>query len=373
MKILLVFGTRPEAIKMAILAKILKQKLNNDDIKICVTAQHRDILDQVLNTFDVIPDFDMNLMQKEQSLSDTTCNVIKGLENIFKEWMPDWLFVHGDTLTTMAASISAYYHKIKVAHVEAGLRSHNKHSPWPEEINRKIVACIADLHFAPTENAKKNLLNEGINNNNIFVTGNTVIDALFHITNKIEQDNLLMEKLSSQFSWLDKSKKLVLITCHRRENFGEGINNIIKAIKIIAQRPDIQIAISVHPNPNIKELIFNHLKNTQNIFLLPPQEYISFVFLMKNSYLILTDSGGIQEEAPALGIPVLVMRNHTERQEAISSGLAKLIGLNTTNIVEETNNILDNNNIFQIKSIKNIYGDGLASERIYEALKSQYL
>ena len=182
-----------------------------------------------------------------------------------------------------------------------------------------------------------------------------------------------MEKLSSQFSWLDKSKKLVLITCHRRENFGEGINNIIKAIKIIAQRPDIQIAISVHPNPNIKELIFNHLKNTQNIFLLPPQEYISFVFLMKNSYLILTDSGGIQEEAPALGIPVLVMRNHTERQEAISSGLAKLIGLNTTNIVEETNNILDNNNIFQIKSIKNIYGDGLASERIYEALKSQYL
>lgn len=371
MKVLTVFGTRPEAIKMAPVFKALSEN-TAFEARLCVTAQHRQMLDQVLDVFGLQPDFDLNLMKPGQDLSDITSNVLLGMRDVYKQWTPDIILVHGDTTTTLAASLSAYYAKVRVGHVEAGLRTGNKYSPWPEEMNRRITGAITDIHFAPTEQAKANLLREGTAPQDIHVTGNTVIDALLDVVSRVRTDTALSRRFAEQFSFIDPSKRMVLVTGHRRENFGEGFENICQALVDIASRGDVQVVYPVHLNPSVQEPVRRILTGVPNIVLLEPQDYLPFVYLMDRSTLLLTDSGGVQEEAPSLGKPVLVMRDTTERPEAVDAGTVKLVGTNKAAIVRETNHLLDNADAFNTMSrAHNPYGDGKASERISNILRGQ--
>ena len=370
-KVLLVFGTRPEAIKMAPLALQLKENTDAFETKVCVTGQHRQMLDQVLELFDLVPDFDLNLMKPGQTLSDITSGVLKGLEQVFAEWTPDVVLVHGDTATTFAASLAAYYHKIAVGHVEAGLRTGDIYSPWPEEANRKLTGSLASYHFAPTESSYNNLIKENIDTKNIVITGNTVIDALLKVKEKVETDQKIITQFENEFSFLDKSKKLILVTGHRRENFGQGFLNICSALGNIAkQHPEVQIVYPVHLNPNVQKPVNDLLSDIPNIYLIAPQDYLPFVYLMNRSYLILTDSGGIQEEAPSLGKPVLVMRDTTERPEAVDAGTVKLVGTDAALIEKSVLELLENSDLYQaMAAAHNPYGDGTACQKIIEVLK----
>ncbi len=369
LKILTVFGTRPEAIKMAPVVKALEVE---DSIKstICVTAQHREMLDQVLTLFAVSPAYDLNIMQTKQDLTDVTCSVLKGLKRVIKDFQPDRILVHGDTTTTLATTLAAYYQCIPVGHVEAGLRTGNIYAPWPEEINRKLTTSIADLHFAPTQRAKENLLSEGVKEEIIHVTGNTVIDALLEIVEQLNRSPKLRRQLQTQFTFLSEHKRLVLVTGHRRENFGIGFENICHALRFLAQRQDVQIVYPVHLNPNVREPVLRILGKCQNVYLIDPLDYLPFVYLMKQAYLILSDSGGIQEEAPTLGKPVLVMRDTTERPEAIKAGTVLLVGTDKNNIIEQCFRLLDNKaNYDKMSCTHNPYGNGTASLKIISQLK----
>lgn len=368
-KIMIVFGTRPEAIKMASVIRELKKNSDKYKICVCVTAQHRQMLDQVLELFDIQADYDLNIMRPEQDLYDITSNVLQGLKSVLQSEQPDIVLVHGDTTTTFAASLASYYEKIPVGHVEAGLRTGNIYSPWPEEMNRRLTGSIAATHFAPTDSARKNLLAEGVPGERIHVTGNTVIDALFQVVKRIDQDQELKQSLASQFPFIDPSKKVILVTGHRRENFGQGFEDICHSLHELGQRPDVQIIYPVHLNPNVQEPVRRILSNSPSIFLIEPLDYLPFVYLMSQSYLIITDSGGVQEEAPSLGKPVLVMRDTTERPEAVEAGTVKLVGTDKNKIVKETQNLLDNEDEYlEMSKAHNPYGDGKASERIVSAL-----
>lgn len=369
MKLLAVFGTRPEAIKMAPLVKAL-QASGSVDLQVCVTAQHRQMLDQVLSLFEIKPDFDLDLMRPGQTLTQLTCNILQGMDHVLADSKPNWVLVHGDTSTTLGTSLAAYYRQIGVAHVEAGLRTHNLYSPWPEEANRQITGRLAGLHFAPTEEARQNLLKEGIDSKNIHVTGNTVIDALLAVSKKIENDDELNGMLAARFPFLDSAKRLILVTGHRRENFGAGFEAMCQALKGIAAEPGVQVVYPVHLNPNVQEPVRRILGDACNVHLIDPLDYLPFVYLMKRSYLILTDSGGIQEEAPSLGKPVLVMRDTTERPEAVLAGTVKLVGTDRGTIVHAVQTLLQDAVEYQRMShAHNPYGDGLASSRIVEYFK----
>lgn len=369
-KVLLVFGTRPEAIKMAPLALQLKQQKDYFETRVCVTGQHRQMLDQVLELFSLTPDYDLNLMKPGQTLSDITSGVLKGLEQVFTEWMPDVVLVHGDTATTFAASLAAYYHKISVGHVEAGLRTGDIYSPWPEEANRKLTGALTTYHFAPTQSSYNNLIKENIDPKNITITGNTVIDALLTVKEKVETDRVVIARFEQQFDFLDPTKKLILVTGHRRENFGQGFLNICTALANIAKEyPDVQIVYPVHLNPNVQKPVNELLSGISNIYLIAPQDYLPFVYLMNRSYLILTDSGGIQEEAPSLGKPVLVMRDTTERPEAVEAGTVKLVGTDAALIQQSVVELLENTDLYQMMAAAhNPYGDGTACQQIIRAL-----
>lgn len=368
-KVLSIFGTRPEAIKMAPVIKGLERRPEDFKSRVCVTAQHRQMLDQVLSFFEIEPDFDLNIMQSEQNLYDVTCNVLQKIKPILEKEQPDIVLVQGDTTTTMAASLAAFYQKIPVGHIEAGLRTFDRYAPFPEEINRKVTTHIADIHFAPTERAKQNLINEGIAEESVHVTGNTVIDALVEVVNRIENSPNLEESLSSQFPFLDSNYKLVLVTGHRRESFGEGFERICQALKKLGERPDIQIIYPVHLNPNVQEAVNRILRNCETVHLVEPLDYLPFVYLMSRSYLIITDSGGIQEEATSLGKPVLVMRDTTERPEAIASGTVKLVGTDRELIFQESTILFENKAAYiTMAKAHNPYGDGNAAERIIETV-----
>lgn len=371
-KVLLVFGTRPEAIKMAPLALQLKQQEGSFETKVCVTGQHRQMLDQVLELFNLTPDFDLNLMKPRQNLSDITSGVLKGLEQVFDEWTPDVVLVHGDTATTFAASLAAYYHKIAVGHVEAGLRTGDIYSPWPEEANRKLTGALTTYHFAPTQSSYNNLIKENIDPKNITITGNTVIDALLTVKEKVETDRAVIAQFEQQFNFLDSTKKLILVTGHRRENFGQGFLNICKALVNLAKKyPEIQIVYPVHLNPNVQKPVNELLSGISNIYLIAPQDYLPFVYLMNRSYLILTDSGGIQEEAPSLGKPVLVMRDTTERPEAVEAGTVKLVGTDAALIQKSVIELLENTDLYQtMAEAHNPYGDGDSCQQIIDFLKA---
>ena len=366
-KILIVFGTRPEAIKMAPLVKEFKRKPNIYNTKVCITAQHREMLDQVLNFFAIKSDFDLNLMKPNQNLYSLTSEIIIKLKPILELFGPDFIFVHGDTTTAMAASIAGFYSGAKVCHIEAGLRTFDMNSPFPEEMNRSIISVTSSFHFAPTLTSKNNLLKENKKEEDIIVTGNTVIDSLLYSVDRVKSNfddpeiNFLKDKINTQ-------KKIILVTGHRRENHGEGFNNICKALKQIAnENEDCQILYPVHLNPNVQKPVYKYLNNVSNILLLSPLSYPAFVWLMEKSYLILTDSGGIREEAPSLGKPVLVMRDNTERPEAIASGTVILVGTNMNVIVEQTNNLLrDKKKYDSMSLLHNPYGDGNACKKIID-------
>ncbi len=370
MKVLTVFGTRPEAIKMAPLVHALA----NDpyfESRVCVTAQHREMLDQVLHLFSIQPDYDLNIMKPGQGLTEITCRILEGLKPILETFKPDVVLVHGDTTTTAAASLAAFYQRIPVGHVEAGLRTGNLYSPWPEEANRTLTGHLASLHFAPTETSRQNLLRENIADKGISVVGNTVIDALLSIRDRVLADPVLKQSLSEQYPFLENGKKTILVTGHRRESFGRGFEDICHALaEIAAANPDVQIVYPVHLNPNVGEPVNRILGHIDNVILIAPQDYMPFVWLMNNAWLILTDSGGIQEEAPSLGKPVLVMRDTTERPEAVDAGTVKLVGTNKDTIVKQVSALLNDHNQYQEMSrAHNPYGDGKACERILNALK----
>ncbi len=373
-KVLLVFGTRPEAIKMAPLVKAC-EKCTDIESKVCVTAQHREMLDQVLEIFDITPDYDLNIMKPKQDLFDITSNVLLGLKDILDDFSPDLVLVHGDTTTTFSTSLAAFYNKIKVGHVEAGLRTNNIYSPWPEEANRQITGVLANYHFAPTETSKENLLKENKDIKDILVTGNTVIDALFLALDKIEKNEKLKNKIvdSINIHYKLNSRKVILVTGHRRENFGDGFINICEALKILAlNNPNIDIVYPVHLNPNVQKPVKAILSDTPNVYLIEPLQYESFIYLMNKSYFIITDSGGVQEEAPSLGKPVLVMRDTTERPEAIKSGTVKLVGTNKDLIVKEAQLLLDKEDEYEKMSMAhNPYGDGRASEIIVNYIRGK--
>ena len=367
-KILITFGTRPEAIKMA---PVVKALLNNPhfETRVCVTAQHRQMLDQVLELFAIRPDFDLNLMKPGQDLTDITSNVLLGMRPVLREWRPDWVMVHGDTTTTFAAALAAFYEKIAVCHVEAGLRTGNIYSPWPEEMNRRLAGAITTFHFAPTERARGNLLREGVMASQIQVTGNTVIDALVEVVSRIKGDAELLQGMAERFSYLDPAKKLILVTGHRRENFGEGFERICRALQTLGEREDLEIVYPVHLNPNVQEPVRRILGNSPRVYLIEPLDYLPFVYLMDRSYLIITDSGGVQEEAPSLCKPVLVMRDTTERPEAVEAGTVRLVGTDAERIVEETCRLVEDPIAYERMSLAhNPYGDGLASNRIADTL-----
>jgi UDP-N-acetylglucosamine 2-epimerase (non-hydrolysing) len=369
-KNLIIFGTRPEAIKMSPLIKMFS-KQNSFDTRICVTGQHREMLDQVLDFFEITPDFDLNLMKPNQSLYSLTADIILGLKPILDEFKPDFVYVHGDTTTTLAGSLAAFYSGSKVCHVEAGLRTNDKSSPFPEEMNRQLTTRIAEYHFAPTISSKNNLLAENISEDKILITGNTVIDALLESSKKVDKiKNIQIEYLKTI---VDGSKKLILVTGHRRENHGQGFLNICEALKEIAiNNGDVQIIYPVHMNPNVKEPVHRTLANIGSIHLIDPLSYPAFVWLMNHSYLIITDSGGVQEEAPSLGKPVLVMRDTTERPEAVQAGTVILVGTDKTKIVQECQKLLnDTENYQKMSSLHNPYGDGNASERIVNFIKEK--
>ena len=368
MRVLSVFGTRPEAIKMAPVVKALSNSARIE-AKVCVTAQHRQMLDQVLTLFGIVPDFDLDLMKPGQDLTDITSNVLLGMRRVFSEWRPDYVLVHGDTTTTLATSLAAYYEKIPVGHVEAGLRTGDIYSPWPEETNRRIAGAIAQVHFAPTETAKDNLLREGVRKEAVHVTGNTVIDALLEVVHRLRSGVELKTSVEKKFQFLDSSKRLILVTGHRRENFGSGFENICTAIQTIGERRDVEIVYPVHLNPHVQEPVKRLLGNRKNIHLIEPLDYLSFVYLMDRSHILLTDSGGVQEEAPSLGKPVLVMRNTTERPEAVAAGTVRLVGPDQEFIVKETHRLLDEHAEYERMShAHNPYGDGQAANRIVKFL-----
>jgi len=377
-KVLIVFGTRPEAIKMAPLVKAFEEYRDNFDMRVCVTAQHREMLDQVLEMFEITPHYDLNIMKAGQDLYDITANVLLGMREVLEEFKPDIVLVHGDTTTTSATSLASFYQKIAIGHVEAGLRTGDIYSPWPEEANREITGVLATYHFAPTVTSQNNLLKENKNPNNIIVTGNTVIDALFWALDKIEKNRLLQERVINQISNsgynIQKDRKLILVTGHRRENFGQGFINICKALKKLAvDNPTIDIVYPVHLNPNVQKPVKELLSDISNVYLINPLQYESFIYLMNISYFIITDSGGVQEEAPSLGKPVLVMRNTTERPEAIEAGTVKLVGTNPNKIISEAQLLLDNSNEYKMMSqAHNPYGDGKASDRIVKFFKELY-
>jgi UDP-N-acetylglucosamine 2-epimerase (non-hydrolysing) len=368
-KILIIFGTRPEAIKMAPVVQALADD-PRFEARVCVTAQHREMLDQVLDLFEISPDYDLNLMKAGQTLNEVTARILIELKPVLEEFKPDLVLVHGDTATTFAASLSAYYEKIPVGHVEAGLRTGDIYSPWPEEANRKLTGALATYHFAPTETSKQNLLAENINPSNIFVTGNTVIDALLKVVEKIENSLELQKELKINYPFLDEKKDLVVITGHRRENFGQGFENICQSIAEVAkEKPDTQFVYPVHLNPSVREPVNRLLTGLDNVHLIEPLEYLPFVNLMRLSTVILTDSGGIQEEAPSLGKPVLVMRDTTERPEAVNAGTVKLVGTNKDSIVAALLELLKKEKVFQKMSrAHNPYGDGDACINIIDVL-----
>jgi UDP-N-acetylglucosamine 2-epimerase (non-hydrolysing) len=369
MKVLTVFGTRPEAIKMAPLVHALTED-SRFDSKVCVTAQHREMLDQVLDLFEITPEYDLDLMKAGQSLNEVTSRILLELKPVLQEYRPDIVLVHGDTATTFAATLACYYEKIAVGHVEAGLRTGDIFSPWPEEGNRKLTGVLAKFHFAPTEFSKNNLLNENVHKDNIVVTGNTVIDALLQVVEKINGSIELQKELKKHYEFLEESKELVVITGHRRENFGQGFENICAAIAESARlNPEVQFVYPVHLNPNVQEPVVRLLNGLDNVFLIEPLEYLPFVNLMRLSTLILTDSGGIQEEAPSLGKPVLVMRDTTERPEAVSAGTVELVGTCKEKIVDAITELLKKEEKYQTMSrAHNPYGDGKACLKILNAL-----
>ncbi|UTV26987.1 non-hydrolyzing UDP-N-acetylglucosamine 2-epimerase [Photobacterium atrarenae] len=368
-RILTVFGTRPEAIKMAPLVHALAGD-ERFEAKVCVTAQHREMLDQVLDLFEITPDYDLNLMKAGQTLNDLTARILLELKPVLQEFKPDVVLVHGDTATTFAASLAAYYEQIAVGHVEAGLRTGNIYSPWPEEANRKLTGALTKYHFAPTETSKENLLKENYDEQNISVTGNTVIDALLMVKGKIDNDAELNATLTSLFPFLDENKKLILVTGHRRESFGGGFERICQALAETAkQHPEVQILYPMHLNPNVREPVNRILAGIDNVHLIEPQQYLPFIYLMSRANIILTDSGGIQEEAPSLGKPVLVMRDTTERPEAVAAGTVKLVGTDVEKIVSNLNTLLTDEASYQAMSYAhNPYGDGNACERILNEL-----
>jgi len=371
MKILTVFGTRPEAIKIAPVITALSN-LPHIDSRVCVTAQHRQMLDQVLELFEIKPDYDLNIMKPGQDLTDITSNILLALRPILKGFKPDLLLVHGDTTTTLASALAAYYEKITVGHVEAGLRTGNLYAPWPEEMNRAIVGRIAQLHFAPTVSAENNLLREGVDPKAIFVTGNTVIDALLETVHKIDTNLSLKSHMKERFNFIDLDKKLIIVTGHRRENFGDGFERICQALKVLSARPDVQIVYPVHLNPSVQEPVKRILGSCNNVHLIEPLDYLPFVYLMSQSYLIITDSGGVQEEAPSLGKPVLVMRDTTERPEAVTAGTVKLVGTDMQKIIDEAIDLLDSKSAYNAMArAMNPYGDGKAAERI-QTIIQQY-
>lgn len=355
---------------MAPVVKELGKCPEKFDSRVCVTAQHRQMLDQVLELFGINPEYDLDIMRPGQSLTDVTCNVLQGLVSVFEEFRPDMVLVHGDTTTTMAASLAAFYEKVAVGHVEAGLRTGNVYSPWPEEMNRKITGAITAVHFTPTQAAHDNLVKEGVSEKNIHVTGNTVVDALLQVVSQIQSQPEHKFALSAQFPFVDPSKKMILVTGHRRENFGAGLENICQALKQLSQRDDLQIVYPVHLNPNVQEPVQRVLSDSPNVHLIEPLDYMPFVYLMSRAYLIITDSGGVQEEAPSLGKPVLVMRDTTERPEAVEAGTVKLVGTDATRIVEGATALLDNEAAYNsMAEAHNPYGDGQAAERICHILK----
>ncbi|MEZ2585769.1 non-hydrolyzing UDP-N-acetylglucosamine 2-epimerase [Kluyvera intermedia] len=371
MKVLTVFGTRPEAIKMAPLVHALA-KDPHFEAKVCVTAQHREMLDQVLKLFSIVPDYDLNIMSPGQGLTEITCRILQGLKPVLESFKPDVVLVHGDTTTTAAASLAAFYQRIPVGHVEAGLRTGDLYSPWPEEANRTMTGHLATYHFAPTENSRQNLLRENLSGKHIYVTGNTVIDALFWVRDRVMKDEKLSSELLARYPFLNNGKKMILVTGHRRESFGQGFEKICHALAhIAANNPDVQIVYPVHLNPNVSEPVNRILGHIDNVILIDPQDYLPFVWLMNHAWLILTDSGGIQEEAPSLGKPVLVMRETTERPEAIDAGTVRLVGTDSQRIVDEVTRLLRDEDEYQRMSrAHNPYGDGQACERILSALKN---
>lgn len=382
-KVMLVFGTRPEAIKMAPLVKEFQRYAEEFDTVVCVSGQHRELLDQVLSIFDIVPDYDLHVMKQGQDLYDITSRVLLGMRDVLRESKPDVVLVHGDTTTSMAAALAAFYQQIPVGHVEAGLRTHNIYSPWPEEMNRLITGRIATYNFAPTQLSRQNLLNEAVKDDSIFVTGNTVIDALHWVVDKIREEKTLSQSLAEELrrggydtSRLADGKKLVLITGHRRENFGEGFLQMCRAIKTLTERyPEVDFVYPMHLNPNVRkpihEVFGEKLDGLKNMFFIEPLEYLCFVFLMEKAHIVLTDSGGIQEEAPGLGKPVLVMRDTTERPEAVEAGTVRLVGTDYDAIVDNVSTLLDNQDVYnRMSQAVNPYGDGYACSRIVEALRN---
>jgi UDP-N-acetylglucosamine 2-epimerase (non-hydrolysing) len=374
-KVLIVFGTRPEAIKMAPLVKVFQHETDFFETKVCVTAQHREMLDQVLELFEIEPDYDLNIMKLGQDLYDITVNVMMGMKVILQGFQPDVVFVHGDTTTTFATSLAAFYQQIQVAHIEAGLRTGNIYSPWPEEANRQLTTQITAYHFSPTATSKKNLLKENVNEKNIDVTGNTVIDALFIALEKIKTNETMQKSITDHLVSLfpfSSEKKTILVTGHRRENHGQGFVNICEALKQIAlTNPDIDIVYPVHLNPNVQKPVKQILSGINNVHLIEPLQYESFIYLMDQSYFIITDSGGVQEEAPSLGKPVLVMRDTTERPEALEAGTVKLVGTDTKRIIDEAQRLIDDSGAYeQMSKAHNPYGDGKACERVIDFMKT---
>ena len=383
-KILLVFGTRPEAIKMAPLVKEFQKYPEKFHTKVCVTGQHRQMLDQVLEVFGIQSDYDLDVMAPNQDLYDITAKVLLGMREVLKEFQPEIIFVHGDTTTSMAAAMASYYQQIPIAHVEAGLRTYNPYSPWPEEMNRQLTDRLCAYCFAPTEASRSNLLQEKIDANKIFITGNTVIDALLWVVNKINNDSSLQQQLQQQIKEIgytnivncqSSTVNSILVTGHRRENFGEGFLNICRALKAIAlAHPNIDIVYPVHLNPNVQKPVYEILADISNIYLIPPIDYLPFVYLMQHCHLILTDSGGVQEEAPSLGKPVLVMRNTTERPEAVEAGTVKLVGTDYETIVENVNMLMSDKTVYnRMSQAHNPYGDGMACKRIVEFIITRNL
>lgn len=381
-KIMLVFGTRPEAIKMAPLIKEFQKYPDSFQTIVCVTGQHREMLDQVLRLFDIRPDFDLDIMKQGQDLYDVTARVLTGMRDVLKESQPDLVLVHGDTTTSCASALAAFYQQIPVAHVEAGLRTYNIYSPWPEEMNRQLTGRIASYHFAPTTLSKQNLLSEGVDEKGITVTGNTVIDALYHVVSEIKNNAELQQQLADELEKAgytttrlseESGRKLVLVTGHRRENFGNGFLSICKALKTLALKyPEVDFVYPMHLNPNVRKPIKEVFGDTHlpNLFFIEPLEYLPFVYLMEQSAIVLTDSGGIQEEAPGLGKPVLVMRNTTERPEALEAGTVKLVGTDFISILDETSRLLEDKKYYnQMSKATNPYGDGLACQRIVTKIK----
>ena len=373
-RILLVFGTRPEAIKMAPLVKALQKEPEHFETKVCVTAQHRQMLDQVLEVFGIVPEYDLNIMAPNQDLFDITSRVLLGLREVFNDFRPDIVLVHGDTTTSMAASLAAFYRQIPIGHVEAGLRTYNMLSPWPEEMNRQVTDRMCSYYFAPTEKSRRNLLQENIADEKIFVTGNTVIDALLMAVNIIEENQYIKNSIIGELQakgYTVGQRPYCLVTGHRRENFGDGFLHICQAIRqIAAEHPEVDIVYPVHLNPNVQKPVYELLSDTPNIYLISPLDYLPFVYAMQHSTLLLTDSGGVQEEAPSLGKPVLVMRNTTERPEAVEAGTVRLVGTDADAIVENVSQLLHDQEVYRKMSESyNPYGDGHACERIVAALR----